>query len=237
MRLGCVGEAPGSFWMQAVAHTGTKFDLAGIERVALGTDGEAQYVNGAAGMRFGEVRNYIDPFHVTRAVARCARPPESSTLVAALRERGPQACAGEIDALVEAGAALRGAEGVAAYLRAHAAEIGGGPSLGTMESEQQHMYKSRMGSFPCAWSREGADAMARVRSWIGSGYEVLARTREESRSRARSERRDRRLAAFLDRRAGGRVESEGKGWEYPHTASLDGFRADARYEGAGRPLG
>lgn len=63
------------------------------------------------------------------------------------------------------------------------------------------------------------------------------RTREGPRSRARSERRDEGLARFLDRGAGRRVESEGKGWEYPHAASPDGFRADVRHEGAGRPLG
>lgn len=68
-------------------------------------------------MRFGEVRNYIDPFHATRAVARCARPPQTAALVVALRD----------------------AEGVASYLRAHAAEIGSGPSPCTMELEQQYM--------------------------------------------------------------------------------------------------
>lgn len=54
-----------------------------------------------------------------------------------------------------AGTAASGAEGVVAYLRRHAAEIGGGPSMGIMEAEQQHMYKVRMGSFPCTWSPAG----------------------------------------------------------------------------------
>ena len=46
-----------------------------------------------------------------------------------------------------------------------------------------------------------------------------------------------KLARHLARQAGGRVKSEGKGWEYPLTASLGGFRADVRYEAAGAPLG
>lgn len=29
-----------------------------------------------------------------------------------------------------------------------------------------------------------------------------------------------------------RVQSEGKGWEYPLTASVEGLRADVRYEAA-----
>lgn len=44
----CCCKAPGSFWMQAVAHMGTKFDLAGIGRVVLGTDAEAQHADGTA---------------------------------------------------------------------------------------------------------------------------------------------------------------------------------------------
>lgn len=105
------------------------------------------------------------------------------------------------------------------------------------EAEQQHMYKVRMGSFPCAWSPAGADAMVRLRSWLGSGFALPARTRESTESPRRRERRERKLARHLARRAGGRVKSEGKGWEYPLAASLVGFRADVRYEAAGAPLG
>lgn len=105
------------------------------------------------------------------------------------------------------------------------------------EAEQQHMYKVRMGSFPCAWSPAGADAMVRLRSWLGSGFALPARTRESAEPPRRRERRERKLARHLARRAGGRVKSEGKGWEYPLAASLVGFRADVRYEAAGAPLG
>ncbi len=51
VRLGCVGEAPGDFRGRAVAQVGSRFDLARVERVRLGTDGEAQYVNGAVARR------------------------------------------------------------------------------------------------------------------------------------------------------------------------------------------
>lgn len=237
VRLGCMGEAPGDFWEQAVAQMGSRFDLARVERVRLGTDGEAQYVNGASSMPFADVAGFIDPFHVYRAVGRCAPAPEGPRLVSVLRSEGAAACADAIDALVEGERAASGAERVAAYLRRHAAEIGGGPSMGTMEAEQQHTYKVRMGSFPCAWSVEGADAMARLRSWLGSGFALPARTRESAMPGWRREARERRLSAHLARRAGGRVQSEGKGWEYPLAASLGGFRADVRYEAAGAPLG
>lgn len=237
VRLGCVGEAPGDFRGRAVAQVGSRFDLARVERVRLGTDGETQYVNGAASMPFADVAGFIDPFHVFRAVGRCAPSPDGSRLVSVLRSEGADACTGAIEAMVGAGTAASGAEGVAAYLRRHAAEIGGGPSMGAMEAEQQHMCKVRMGSFPCAWSPAGADAMARLRSWLGSGFALPPRTRESEQSPRRRQRRERKLAGHLARRAGGRVESEGKGWEYPLAASLKGFRADVRYEAVGAPLG
>lgn len=83
-----------------------------------------------------------------------------------MRSLGPEACADLIDEMLGDGTAREGSGAVVAYLRRHAAEIGGGPSMGTVEAEQQHTYKSRMASVPMAWSREGADAMARVRSWV-----------------------------------------------------------------------
>lgn len=235
VRLGCVGVAPGEFWREAVAQLGTRFDLARVERVSLGTDGEAQYVNGIGAMSFApEPDGHVDPFHVDRAVARCA--PRGTRLGWALLEvleaGGPAACAGVMGMLGAEGLLSEGWDGVAAYLRKHAAEIGGGPSMGTMEAERQHMYKVRMASFPCAWSREGADAMARIRSWIASGRDVPSRTREESLSPKRRRARGARLAHVVDPTPPRRLESEGKGWEYPLTASVEGMRAGIRHEAA-----
>lgn len=79
--------------------------------------------------------------------------------------------------------------------------------------------------------------MARVRSWLGSGFALPPRTRESAESPRRRERRERMIARRLARRAGARVQSEGRDWEYPVAASLGGFRADVRYEAAGAPLG
>ncbi len=43
-------------------------------------------------------------------------------------------------------------------------------AMGTMGAERQHVYKVRMGSFPRAWPPEGADARARARSRLLSGF-------------------------------------------------------------------
>jgi len=233
VRLGCVGVSPGEFWREAVAQVGTRFDLARVERVSLGTDGEAQYVNGISAMSFApESDGHIDPFHVDRAVARCA-PRDGRlgpALVRLLEDVGPGFCAHAMRLMGGEGLLNGGWEGVAEYLERHEAEIGGGPSMGTMEAEQQHTYKVRMASFPCAWSVAGADAMARVRSWLSSGRELPRRGRDESLSPRRRAGRDARVAALLDPTPSRRVSSEGKGWEYPVTASVEGLRGGIRYE-------
>ena len=235
VRLGCVGVSPGEFWREAVAQVGSRFDLGRVERISLGTDGEPQYVNGLSAMTFApESDGHIDPFHVDRAVARCA-PRDTRLGWALLRfldAGGPEACAGAMEMLGSEGLLNDGWDRVAAYLRNHAAEIGGGPSMGTMEAEQQHTYKVRMASFPCAWSLAGADAMARVRSWVSSGRDVPRRSRAESVSKKRRRAREERLGHMVDPTPSRRVQSEGKGWEYPLTASVEGLRADIRYEAA-----
>ena len=121
---------------------------------------------------------------------------------------------------------------VADYLDAHAAQIGGdGPSMGTMEAEQQHLYKSRMAGVPMAWSRAGADAMARGRSAVYSGMAVPPRTRDGALSDRRRARRGAAVARSRGSAAAHALQSEGKGWEYPASGSLVGLRADVRFAG------
>ena len=106
---------------------------------------------------------------------------------------------------------------VAAYLRNNMGLIDvEGPSLGTMESENQHLYGVRMDSFPCAWSRRGASDMARIRSRTHSGRAIPRQTREGSMTAKRRRRRaERELAALARLAPSSVVKSEGRGWEPP----------------------
>ena len=122
VRIGCVGEAPGDFWEQTVAQAGRRFDLAGVERVSLGTDREAQYVNGRARLPFREVDGLIDPFHVIRAAASCARDRKvgGSCIAGMLRCAGPEAAADLIEGMIEDGDCREWAGEVTAYMGHHA---------------------------------------------------------------------------------------------------------------------
>lgn len=232
VRHGCVAT-PEGFWRQGVAAVGTRFDLSGLRRCHLGADGEAMYLRGAEYMPC-DVDAHLDPFHVNRAVLACFAPERRAlarnVLGAAMDGRARDA-ADMLEACADAGLANARAARTAAYLRNNADIVySGGPALGTMEAEQQHVYGCRMDSVPCAWSRPGADAMARVRSRICSGRALPAPTRESSATPRRRRADRRRELSWLERGGCGRVpESVGRGREPEHVASVVGMSAQVRY--------
>lgn len=150
----------------------------------------------------------------------------------ALWDGGEEAAASLLEASAELGLArpARTAR-VLGYLRNNMELIAGdGPSMGAMESENQHVYGVRMDSFPCAWSVRGASDMARLRSRSVSGRAIPRMTREKSMSPKRRAARERREIAALARGSAANVPtSSGSGYEPPHRASLVGAKADVRY--------
>lgn len=236
VRHGCAC-APGQFWPEAVAAIGSEFDLSALERVHLGTDGEGWCRRGGAYFPLRvEVTGHLDPFRVHRALLSCFDDAAMGwQLVEAVNDGGKEAAAALLEACIEMGLARKGAPRVLAYLRRNASLIAvEGPSLGTMESENQHLYRSRMASVPCAWSREGASGMARLRSRRGSGRAVPPRTRAGSATPLRHRRDEGREMAALEGKglsAKGRPSRVGTGYG-PPMASVASMSADVRYAAA-----
>lgn len=104
-----------------------------------------------------------------------------------------------------------------------------GPSLGTMEFENQHLYGARMDSVPCAWSAAGASAMARVISRRSSKRDIPRLTGARSVTRRRAGRGEAKVLAGLATGGGKMVESAGSGYLPPHRASVTGLSAEVRY--------
>ena len=236
VRHGCAA-APGDFWPEAVAAVGSRFDLSALERVHLGTDGEGWCKRGGAYFPLRvEVTGHLDPFHVNRALLSCFDDAAMGwQLVEVVNDGGKEEAAALLEAAVDMGLARRCAPRVLAYLRRNADLIAvDGPSLGTMESENQHLYKSRMASVPCAWSREGASHMARLRSRRASGRPVPRRTRAGSATPLRRRRDEARAIAPLERRgltARGCPPRVGSGYEPPR-ASVARAASEVRYAAA-----
>lgn len=235
--FGCAGTAR-QMWAQGVAAVGSVYDITKVRTVHSGFDGAGWCEGDVTFLGFAEdVVGHLDPFHVNRAVARCFDAGHAGARSEALAEayRGDaRACADLLEAFAAEGSARPSvAAAVAPYLRGHASCIGvAGPSLGTMEPENQHVYQSRLSSVPCAWTRRGADSVARIRSRQASGREVPRLTREARVSARERARRERRVEGSLRSGpvASQVVSSEGKGWEYPAQASTTGHRADIQFE-------
>jgi hypothetical protein len=235
--FGCAGTAS-QMRVQGVAAVGSVHDITKVKVVRSGFDG-AGWCEGDVGfLGFAEtVVGRLDPFHVNRAFARCFDAVHAGERSEALAEayRGHAcACADLLGAFADEGKARPSVvAAVAPYLRGHASCMGvAGPSPGTMEPENQHVYQSGLSSVPCAWTRRGADSVARIRSRQASGREVphLSRTdRVTPEARARREQRiDGALRARPD--AAQVVSCEGKGREYPARASTTGHRAGIQFE-------
>lgn len=232
VRHGCVAS-PADFWREGVAAVGTRFDLAGLETCHMGSDGEGAYMAGGAFLPC-DSHVHLDPFHVNRAVL--SRFPGdgrklAGAILAVAIDGDARTAATMIDICAAEGLAKAHAPGVAGYLRNNADAIcSGGPGLGTMEAEQQHVYGCRMDGVPCAWTREGADAMARIRSRICSKRALPRPTRASSATPGRRRRAEARRASHLASEVDTRVPLKvGHGREAEHVASVAGVSAEVRY--------
>lgn len=234
MRHALVG-ASGELWAEAVAKMGRRWDLSKVERVDLGGDGEGWCAGIGAFLPAGEARFHLDPFHVNRAVLSCFSDKGAAWKVIDVASDGDgEAAAALMRCMRDLGMADRGdPDGVVGYLERHLGAIGAeGPSLGTMESENQHVYGARMDSVPCGWSLAGASDMARVLSREFSGEAVPRPTRASSaspRRRARAAARELRALEKSGLPASAVVESVGRGYEPPHRACVSQMSAEVSF--------
>ena len=230
-RHACVA-APGQFAREAVAAVGGAYDLSKVRKVHVGSDGEAWCKSLGAFMPKAESVGHLDPFHVNRAVASCFAEPGAASAVLGAVYGGDKASApGLLAACADFGLARPGRTSqVIRYLENNMELIAvEGPSMGTMEAENQHVYGARMDSFPCAWSARGASDMARLRGRSVSGREIPRMTREKSMSKKRLAARRRRELAPYAGPAGRIPQSSGRGYEAQHRASVASMAAEVCY--------
>lgn len=233
VRHALVGESS-ELWSQGIARTGEKYDLAKAKRVHLGSDGEPWCRQAERYLPKSDVTFHLDPFHVNRAVMACVKDKKLAwNIIDVIDDGGTDEAVALIKACKDFGLAQeRRADAAIGYLEGNKDAISvDGPSLGTMESENQHLYGARMDSVPCAWSVKGASDMARIISRRESGKEIPRMTRERSAGRARAERRERKELSFYGREgsAGRMVESVGVGYLPPHQADTRKMRTGKAY--------
>lgn len=235
IRHACVGS-PADFWTQGVAAIGTLYDLSKVKACDLGTDGEGWCKAGPAFFGNIETTSHLDPFHVNRAIARCFSDKKlAGKTIGVIWDDGVDSAIALMRASLARGLAYESAALQAiTYLENNKEAIEAeGPSLGTMESENQHLYSARMDSFPCAWSIQGASNMSRLISRSHSGRKRPRVTRANSATARRCSMLEKREIAIYEQGCAGRmVESVGSGYEYPHKASVRSKQASVQYAAA-----
>lgn len=243
-RRGCVHHAlvgkPEEVWSQAAAAIGEKYDLANIKQVHLGADGERWCRDGERYFPFAKTTFHLDPFHVNQAIMSCFKDSKMAwNVIDVLNDGDKQEAIALLKACEELGIAnAKRTSKVIAYLEGNIDAIAlEGPSLGTMESENQHLYGARMDCWPCAWSIRGASDMARIISRRASKRAIPKMTRERSVGETRRKRREKKELAFYEKQglpAAGVLESVGKGYLPPHqvnTRRIDSGKAYVLYKG------
>lgn len=238
-RQGCVHHAlvgsPTELWCEGIASAvGKRYDLSKIERVHLGGDGERWCRDLEPYLPHAQVTFHLDPFHINRAIMSCYDNNKLAwSVIDVLNEGNKKEAIALLKAALEFKVAReKQTHEVISYLEGNIDHIAlDGPSLGTMESENQHLYGVRMDSFPCAWSITGASDMARIISRRESKTSLPRLTRERSMGEKRRARRERKELAYYENHGSSPskvVKSEGSGYLPPHqvdTSKMDPGKA------------
>ena len=235
IRHGCVGT-PEQFWTQGISTIAQKYNLSKIEKVHFGCDGESFYKQGAQYLPMSiDSDTHLDPFHINRAILSCFFKKDkklANNILGAVIDGDIESAAKLLEVAESLGIAKKHSSRIASYLRNNADIIyTPGPSLGTMESEQQHVYGARMDSVPCGWSVKGADAMARIRSRRYSKRKLPRLRREDSVTPKRAHKKEVRELAYLSKQGTKNYvpKSVGDGYKPEHFASLASCSAGVRY--------
>lgn len=243
-RKGCVHHAligtSDELWEEGVAAIGKEYDLAKIKTVHLGADGGGWCKDAGRFFPKSDVVFHLDPFHVNHAILSAVPDKKLAwNIVDAVKDGDKREALALLEICRDFGLARKDRiDAVISYVKGNIDSIAiDGPTLGTMESENQHLYGVRMDAFPCAWSMRGASDMARIISRKATGREIPKMTRERSMGESRRRRRERKQLAYWQRRgmtAGNVVESVGSGYLPPHqidTRRIDAGKAYVLYRG------
>lgn len=226
---------PSELWSEGVASAvGRKYDLSKVKRVHLGCDGKRWCRDAGRYLPKAAVAFHLDPWHVNHAVMSCFADARMAwSVLGVINDGNKEEAIALLKACLDAGFAReRQTRGVISYLEGNIDRIAlEGPSLGTMESENQHLYGVRMDSFPCAWSVQGASDMARIISRRESKAQIPRMTRLRSAgARRRKAREEKELLFYGEQGGAGKVvESVGSGYLPPCQADTRKMASSKAY--------
>lgn len=187
----------------------------------MGFDGESKYKNGDKYCPVSaKIDGQLDKFHLNRAITTCTKDnvEARNQVMECVYEGNPLDAADLLktyDELGELPSELTNR--VAKYIENNEQFISANHlSLGTMESSQHHVYKSRLASCPCGWSKDGADSIARLRARKASNYKLPHYSRKMSFSQKYISRRRDIVDSYFAKVKNVYQQTSGSDYEYPY---------------------
>lgn len=207
-----------TFSEQAIAKMATRYSLAVLDTCHIGHDGGSWCRQLPSYFKGTNCINHLDPWHINRLLE--AALPLKSTRKSAYNYLHKADIEGLISFLEDKIGSkpknLKKIEEFLRYIVNNKETIAiTGPSLGTMESTNAHVYAARMKVWGGGWSRKGASDMARIRSTVFSGEALPHPNTQIFYTEKEKRRREKLRQARLEAVEYIVIKKEGSGYEMP----------------------
>jgi hypothetical protein len=162
------------------ARIGSVYDLSDTAQMYSSADaaGWCKNMGLDIGLAASNCVHHLDRFHINREIRRAfgGRTARASHFISLVSSRRIKRLARDLQLVINHATDKSRYLALQSYLISNKEliERGPGPSMGTMEGTNAHVYAARMKVWGGAWSRAGAAAMAAVRAQIASGLPLIA---------------------------------------------------------------
>lgn len=174
----CSNEPASHFWPLLNASIGSVYDVKDIERLHISSDaaGWCRSNDLLPGVSGKDKTHHLDRFHLNRGIRRTfGNTKAASHFIRLTYKRRTKRLMRDLQLVInKAKDKLRYLE-LQRYLTSSIELIkqGSGPSMGTMEGTNAHVYAARLKARACSWSRHGAYSIAAIRARLATGKELI----------------------------------------------------------------
>lgn len=177
-------ESASDFWRLANAKLASSYDIKYVDEVHLSSDA-AGWCKGADLEVFAganSAAHHLDRFHLNREIRRAfgGQTKAAKHFIGLAYRRKTKKMLNDLERIIKKAKVKDKYLDLKSYLISNRQliENGAGPSMGTQEGTNAHVFAARMKAWGGAWSRRGAAFMAAIRARIASGEELIAPPRD-----------------------------------------------------------
>jgi hypothetical protein len=170
---------PTYFWPVLSARIGSVYNLCDVVQMYSSADaaGWCKNMGLDIGLAAKDCVHHLDRFHVNREIRRAfgGRTAQAAHFISLVSSRRTKRLVRDLQLVINHAIDKGRYLALQSYLISNMELIkkGPGPSMGTMEGTNAHVYAARMKIWGGAWSRSGAAAMAAVRAQIASNLPLI----------------------------------------------------------------